>query len=64
MLEAEYAFADDLEQLTDLVERFINYVVDGMLSCDIAEINPIMQLFCDEVKEFLTKNENNYPWTD
>uniref|UniRef100_A0A8R1Y4S6 AA_TRNA_LIGASE_II domain-containing protein n=1 Tax=Onchocerca volvulus TaxID=6282 RepID=A0A8R1Y4S6_ONCVO len=48
MLEAEYAFADDLEQLCDLVERYINYVVDGMLNWDMEEINSMMQVFCDE----------------
>ncbi|CAG9540526.1 unnamed protein product [Cercopithifilaria johnstoni] len=48
MLEAEYAFADDLEQLCDLVERYINYVIDEMLSCDAEEINSMMQVFCDE----------------
>lgn len=52
MLEAEYAFADDLEQLCNLVERYVNYVVDGMLSCDIEEINSMMQVFCDEVRLF------------
>lgn len=49
MLEAEYAFADDLEELCDLVERYVNYVVDGMHSCDAEEINSMMQVFCDEV---------------
>ncbi|KAL4001943.1 tRNA synthetases class II (D K and N) family protein [Acanthocheilonema viteae] len=48
MLEAEYAFADDLEQLCDLVERYINYVVDGMLTCDTGEVNSMMEVFCDE----------------
>ncbi|MCP9258837.1 BMA-NARS-2 [Dirofilaria immitis] len=49
MLEAEYAFADDLEQLCDLVERYINYVVDGMLHCDTEELNAMMKIFCDEI---------------
>lgn len=49
MLEAEYAFGDDLDQLCDLVERYINYVVDGMLGCDREEVNSMTQVFCDEV---------------
>uniref|UniRef100_A0A915Q189 Aminoacyl-transfer RNA synthetases class-II family profile domain-containing protein n=1 Tax=Setaria digitata TaxID=48799 RepID=A0A915Q189_9BILA len=48
MLEAEYAFADDLHQLCDLVERYINYVVDGMLNIAMEEINSVMEIFCDE----------------
>ncbi|VDM20471.1 unnamed protein product [Wuchereria bancrofti] len=52
MLEAEYAFADDLEQLCDLVERYVNYVIDGMLSCDMKEIKSMMQVFCNEAECF------------
>ncbi|VDN90252.1 unnamed protein product [Brugia pahangi] len=54
MLEAEYAFADDLEQLCDLVERYVNYVIDGMLSCDVKEIKSMMQVFCSGMLDDIT----------
>lgn len=51
MLEAEYAFSDSLEQLCDLVERYLNFVVSGMhSSARIAEeFDCMAEVFCDRV---------------
>ncbi|VDM96285.1 unnamed protein product [Thelazia callipaeda] len=61
MLEAEYAFADSLEQLCDFVESYINYVVEGMLGHSTEELNSVLQIFSNEsakVKSLLSRSSS------
>ncbi|VDN33987.1 unnamed protein product [Gongylonema pulchrum] len=50
MLEAEYAFAKNLEELCDFVEQYINFLVNRMHSCaELAEqFGSMAEVFCDQ----------------
>uniref|UniRef100_A0A183D6X7 tRNA-synt_2 domain-containing protein n=1 Tax=Gongylonema pulchrum TaxID=637853 RepID=A0A183D6X7_9BILA len=51
MLEAEYAFAKNLEELCDFVEQYINFLVNRMHSCaELAEqFGSMAEVFCDQL---------------